>query len=60
MNEIEWAFLDSRKKKHEEILAVASDLGRLGYLISGISHKNGALEVICYPPDREEESKKTL
>jgi hypothetical protein len=58
MGEMGW-YLDSRKKEHDAIIAVVSELGRIGYLISGIGFKNGALEIVCYPPDTEEGSNET-
>jgi hypothetical protein len=51
---MELEFLASKKKEHEAISAVISCLGRIGYLVNGICFKNGALEVICYPPQNEE------
>jgi hypothetical protein len=51
MGEIEWCLLNSRKKEHEAFVAAISDFKRLGYLVGGISYKNGALEVICCPPE---------
>jgi hypothetical protein len=50
MSEMEWCILDSREKEHEAIVKVISDFERLGYLINGVCFKNGALEVLCYPP----------
>jgi hypothetical protein len=51
---VKWCLLDSRKKEHEAIVAAVFDLDRMGYLVSGICFKNGALEVICYPPGKED------
>jgi hypothetical protein len=58
MGKMEWRLLDSRKKEHEAVTAVSSELGRLGYLINGIGFKNGALEIICCPPDKEDGAEK--
>jgi hypothetical protein len=54
MGEMERILLESRKQEHQDIATALHDFGRLGYTISGISHKNGALEVICHPPQKEE------
>ncbi|MDR1073936.1 MAG: hypothetical protein LBL45_09735 [Treponema sp.] len=65
MSNMEWCILDSEKKEHEAIVKVVSDLNQMGYLISGVCFKNGALEIVCHPPERgerssEEELQKTL
>jgi hypothetical protein len=57
MGEMEWSLLDSRKQEHEAIVTAIADLNRMGYLVSGVSFKDGALEVICYPPDKEGDKK---
>jgi hypothetical protein len=49
--------MKSRKKEHEAIVAAVFDLDRMGYLVSGICFKNGALEVIFYPPGKEDNGK---
>jgi hypothetical protein len=54
MGEMEWCLLDSKKEEHKKISAAIHDFERLGYLVSGIRCKNGALKVICYPPEKEE------
>jgi hypothetical protein len=53
-------YLDSRKKEHEVIVNVVSDFNQMGYLISSVCFKNGALEIVCYPPEREEGSEEEL
>jgi hypothetical protein len=58
MGETEWALLDSRKKEHEAIRNIISDFDGIGYLVNGVRFKDGALEVICYPPDKKEGSGK--
>jgi hypothetical protein len=60
MSEMEQGIFDSRNKEHEAIVKVVSDFARMGYLISGVCFKNGALEVLCYPPEREKGSEKEL
>jgi hypothetical protein len=60
MSEMERSILDSRKKEHEAIVKVVSNLNQMGFLINGVWFKNGALEVICYPPEREKGAKKKL
>jgi hypothetical protein len=57
MGEMEWSLMKSRKQEHESIVATIDILGRAGYMVSGISHKNGALEIICHPPILEEDGK---
>jgi hypothetical protein len=47
MSEIEWRLLSSYKEEHAAITAAMSDFERIGYLVSGISYKNGSLEVLC-------------
>jgi len=54
MGEMEWSLFASKKEEHRAIAAALSEFDRIGYLVSGISYKNGALEVICYPPGKEE------
>jgi hypothetical protein len=54
MGEMERSILDARKKGHEAIVTAISDLDRMGYLVSGVSFKDGALEVICYPPAKKD------
>jgi hypothetical protein len=49
MGKIEWCLLDSYKEDHAVITAAMSDFERIGYMVSGISYKNGALEVTCRP-----------
>jgi hypothetical protein len=56
MGEMEWVRLDSRKKEHDAIIAAISDFDRAGYLVSGVRFKDGALEVVCYPPDKNDGS----
>jgi hypothetical protein len=53
MYNMESSLLDSRKKEHEAIITAISDLDRMGYLVSSVCFKNGALEIVCYPPDNE-------
>jgi hypothetical protein len=57
MSEMERARLDSRKKEHDAIIAAISDFDRAGYLVSGVRFKDGVLEVVCYPPDKEGSNK---
>jgi hypothetical protein len=57
MGQMEWDMLKSRKQEHEEMVAAIHDLERMGYMVSGISHKNGALEVICHPPEDADRKK---
>jgi hypothetical protein len=59
MGEMEWSLLSSYKEEHAAITAAMSDFERIGYLVSGISYKNGALEVTCQPPvEKEDEDRK--
>jgi hypothetical protein len=58
MGKMEWSLLDLRKREHEEIVTTIRDLERIGYIVSGISHKNGYLEIICYPPNNEDDTEK--
>jgi hypothetical protein len=37
---------------YEAVSAAISDLDRMGYLVSGVCFKNGALEIVCCPPDK--------
>jgi hypothetical protein len=53
MSNIERSLLDSRKKEHNAIVSAISDLDRLGYLVNGVCFKDGVLEVVCRPPDKE-------
>jgi hypothetical protein len=57
MGEMEWVRLDSRKKGHDAIVDAISYFDRAGYLVSGACFKDGALEVVCYPPDKEGSNK---
>jgi hypothetical protein len=58
MKQIKWrSLLETRRQEHEEIAAAIHDFDRIGYIVSGISHKNGALEVICYPPNETDSGK---
>jgi hypothetical protein len=56
MGEMDWVLLDTREKEHRAITAAISDLEQMGYLISGVCFKNGALEIVCYPPEKEKEN----
>jgi hypothetical protein len=60
MGEMERSILDSRKKEHEAIVKIVSNLNQMGFLVSGVCFKNGALEVVCYPPEKKEGSEKEL
>jgi hypothetical protein len=53
MSSMELNLLDLRRKGHEAISAALSDFDRMGYLVSNICFKNGDLEVVCRPPDKE-------
>jgi hypothetical protein len=54
MGAMEQSILDRRSDGHQAIVAVVLDLGRLGYLICDIKSQDGALEITCYPPRKEE------
>ena len=59
MGEMEKYILDSRKKGHEAIIASVAKLGEIGYLVSSACFRNnGALEIVCYPPDKADNEKK--
>jgi hypothetical protein len=60
MGDMEWALLNSRKREHDAIVTAISDLDRMGCLVSGVCFKDGDLEVICYPPGKEDGSEKKL
>jgi hypothetical protein len=60
MGEMELFLIKSRKQEHESIADAIDILGRAGYMVSGISHKNGALEIICHPQIFEEDGKEKL
>jgi hypothetical protein len=51
MSEMEMSLIASQKEGHKAITGAMFDLVKLGYLVSGISYKNGTLEIICFPPD---------
>jgi hypothetical protein len=53
MGEMERGLLDTKKKEHEAISAAISGLDWMGYLVSSVSFKDGALEIVCYPPGKE-------
>jgi hypothetical protein len=52
--EMEWHLLNGIKDDHVSIVAAITDLEKIGYLISSINSKGGALEITCYPPRKEE------
>jgi hypothetical protein len=43
----------SRLEDHKAIATAMSDFERIGYRVSSIGYKGSALEVTCYPPDKE-------
>jgi hypothetical protein len=53
MGEIEWAILNDQKKGHKAIETAIKDISGLGYLVSGISYKNGDLKIECCLPGVE-------
>jgi hypothetical protein len=50
MSELKCTLLDLANESHKLITNAIHDFGRMGYMVSSISHKDGGLEVLCYPP----------
>jgi hypothetical protein len=41
------------KEEHRIIATAMFDFMEAGYILNSISYKNGALEVVCYPPEEK-------
>jgi hypothetical protein len=47
-----------RLEEHKAIVTAISDFERIGYRVSSIGWKDSALEVACYPPDKEDSTER--